>query len=247
MALKRVARHYDSDKKLLETYSIDTNFDPLDVRSSMYTTKVLTANDRHSSHAIEGVLKVHGILYRMIDPDEKEMSEHNIIFKDESYEDYITKVQNLKDQNRRWIFNIIDRTAETESVIYRDDDFVLMPDYTWDRKTNDKIHILAIACDREIMSIRDLKIKHLDMLERIKTQSLKQIEKIYGIPMNKLKLFMHYPPSTYLLHIHITHISKCDDKTSFERCHDLDTVIKNIKLDENYYHTDMRITDICTN
>lgn len=244
MASKQILRHYDPETKMLETYSINIDFDVAKIRENMCIKKVLTSNDRHFSYTIEGNMNLTGILYKIIDPDDREVKEQSFIFKDETFDEYLIKMQKLKEHNRKWIFNVIEGLAECENVIYKNDDFVLMPDYTWDKQGYDKIHILAIARNRSIMSIRDIGLKDLEMLERVKKESLKQIELRYGIQANKLKVFFHYPPSTYLLHIHIAHISKCDTKTSFDKCYDFDTVIRNIKMDANYYRGIMRITDV---
>lgn len=247
MTEKHIVRYYDDKNNVLETYNINMTLRADDVRKYMIPTKILTSNDRHSSHVIEGDVRLTGILYKMKDPDQKERTQQNMIFKIEKMEDYEKKIQTMNPINRRWIYNIIEGTAECDNLLFENDEFVLMPDYTWDQEFLDKIHILAIVRNRTLCSIRDLKLEHLDMLQRIKQESLRVIETTYHIPANKLKVFLHYPPSTYLLHIHITHISKCDNKTSFEHSHDLDTLIHNIKLDESYYRRDMRIVDVDDN
>jgi m7GpppX diphosphatase len=207
----------------------------------MKSIKTLSSNDRHTSEEVEGIIKMKGILYKILNPEIYE-TKTEYVFIHESYQDYIDKINKLNPSNYQWIYNIIDNNAEKDKVIYEDSNFVLIPDYTWDKVNLDQIHILAIIRDKSIRSIRDIKQSDLPLLDKIKTISLNEIEKKYMIKENKLKLFFHYPPSTYQLHIHITHISKTDIKTNFDRSHDFFQVVKNIELDAGYYKDTMRIT-----
>ena len=243
MAVNHKIKYYDSKNNILEIYSLDVNFDPLVLHQTMQHIKLLSSNDRHSSEVFEGNVNIKGVLYKITDPDIHE-TKSEYIFIHESFKDYIDKINRLNISNYKWIYNIIDDNSEKDKIIYEDNNFVLIPDYTWDMINLDKIHILAILRDKSIKSIRDIKQSDLIILNNIKTISLNEIEKKYMVKENKLKLFFHYPPSTYLLHIHITHISKTDDKTSFDRSHDFFQVVKNINLDENYYKNTMRITSI---
>ena len=85
-----------------------------------------------------------------------------------------------------------------KKIIHNNDDLLLIPDYTWNdhSKIND-MHALAIVKNKTLMCLRDIEPCHLDLLKRIKINSLDTIRSVYGLPDNKIKIFFHYPPSTY--------------------------------------------------
>lgn len=250
-----VTRYYDAEKNILETYRLDINVDIDDIKKNIKETKILTSNDRHIAVAVEGnvMVQLNGILFKVVNPDICDENEKEFVLKNETYEEYLIKINSLKDSNYRWIYNIIEGKSEVDKILYSNDDFILIPDYGFvhpkssiDKFDISKLHILAIVRDKTIMTIRDIKPEHIPMLESLKIKSIECIESLYNIKANKLKIFYHYYPSTYLLHVHFTHISKCDIKTSFDRCHDFDQVIKNIKLDPSYYRGDMKVGDFVT-
>jgi len=45
-----------------------------------------------------------------------------------------------------WVYNILDGTSEAESVIVRNDDFVLVPDFKWDQHNLRDLHCLGSYC-----------------------------------------------------------------------------------------------------
>jgi m7GpppX diphosphatase len=69
----------------------------------------------------------------------------------------------------------------------------------------------------------------------MKKITLEKIEEVYGLKEENLKMFFHYDPSTYHLHIHFVNTLYTDCGSSVEYSHDLDTVIFNLGLDNDYY------------
>ena len=57
----------------------------------------------------------------------------------------------------------------------------------------------------------------------------------YGIPKSKLRVYLHYQPSYYHLHVHFNHIKLDTPGFEADRAHILATVIKNIEMKEDYY------------
>jgi len=51
----------------------------------------------------------------------------------------------------------------------------------------------------------------------------------------ELRVFIHYQPSFYHLHVHFTHIKAEHGGFQAERAHMLSTVIENIRLVPDYY------------
>ena len=58
----------------------------------------------------------------------------------------------------------------------------------------------------------------------------------YGVPRDQLRVYIHYQPSYYHLHVHITRLSYAAPKTSVGQAHLLHDVISNIEtIDPGYY------------
>lgn len=139
----------------------------------------------------------------------------------------------------KWVENILDGKAEQESVLYNDSDqkngFLLLPDLKWDRKSLDSLYFSAIVQRRGIKSIRDLTAEHLPLLENIKRAGCKAIAEKFKVESKNLRIFFHYQPSYYHLHIHFVHLKAEPIGATIGQAHLLDDVIDNLRLDSNYY------------
>jgi len=153
----------------------------------------------------------------------------------ETYEEYLDVIMNRDIEKDRWIYNIIDGIAEQENIMYRDDFSITMPTYTWDAKNVERLHILCIPLDKQLRTIRELTKEHIPLLQNMKKTTLEKIEEVYGLKEDSLKIYFHYDPSTYHLHIHFVNIRYKDAGSSVEYSHDLDSVIFNLTLDSDYY------------
>jgi m7GpppX diphosphatase len=155
--------------------------------------------------------------------------------KKETYEEYIKSLELRDPKKDEWIYNIIDGTAEQDKIIYKDDQCIVIPTYIWDETNIEKMHVLCLPIDKTIRSIRSLEVNHIPLLEHMKKVSLKIIEEKYNLTSHDIKMFFHYEPSTYHLHIHFVNISYRDCGSSVEYSHELDSVIFNLSLDSDYY------------
>jgi len=153
----------------------------------------------------------------------------------ETHEEYLDVIMKRDIEKDRWIYNIIDGLAEQENIMYRDDFSISMPTYTWDAKNVERLHILCIPMDKQLRTIRELTKEHIPLLEHMKKTTLEKIEQVYGLKEGSLKIYFHYEPSTYHLHIHFVNIKYKDAGSSVEYSHDLDSVIFNLSLDSDYY------------
>lgn len=153
----------------------------------------------------------------------------------ETYKEYLDKLNERDKKKDKWIYNIIDGMAEIEKIIYRDNYIVIIPNYTWDEKDINYLHILAIPIDKSLRSIRDLNSTHIPMLEYYKKTTLQVIKEKYFIDEDKLKIFFHYTPSTYHLHIHFATIINKKCNSSIEYSHDFSNVIFNLSIKSDYY------------
>ena len=153
----------------------------------------------------------------------------------ESYDEYLEFINNYNFINEKWIYNIIDGIYEQDKILLRNDQFVIIPNYTWDSYYIDKLQVLTIVTDKSIRSIRDLDYSHVQLLKLMYSMTITTIKKTYNVDESELKSFLHYEPSTYLLHIHFVHINNIDFRSSIEYSHDINSVIFNLTLDSDYY------------
>jgi m7GpppX diphosphatase len=104
----------------------------------------------------------------------------------------------------------------------------------WDGQI-ENFYFLAIVHCKDLKSIRDLTGNHLKLLENLYDKSLEVIKQKYNINSNKLKIYFHYQPSFYHLHVHFSHIKYEVANVAAGRAHLLKNVIENIKLCPDYY------------
>jgi m7GpppX diphosphatase len=133
----------------------------------------------------------------------------------------------------------LDHKKESERIVYEDADdeegFILLPDIKWDGVSPNTLYLQAIVRTDKLKSLRDLTGAHRKMLENIREKSLEVIKGKYGLEAGKLRLFLHYQPSFYHLHIHVNHVANVNQAIEAERAHLLDHVIENLKLVPDYY------------
>lgn len=124
-------------------------------------------------------------------------------------------MQRCREEGRlNWVFNIIEGRKEQENVLYRSqesdkrDDYLLLPDLNWDRKTIGSMHLLALVERRDVWSVRDLKKKDVPWLLHLRSTLATTIPKLYpGVDVDLLKFYVHYQPTYYHFHIHIVHVN----------------------------------------
>ncbi|KAF1990856.1 scavenger mRNA decapping enzyme [Aulographum hederae CBS 113979] len=147
----------------------------------------------------------------------KKYSQQALRMVEETPEIYQTHVRPYMKQKREegrlnWVFNILDGKKEQENVIYReqqgsDAGFLILPDLNWDRKTLSSLHLLGLVERRDIWSLRDLRQEHISWLKHMRRQLLDVAGRLYPqIEEDQLKLYVHYQPTYYHFHIHVTHV-----------------------------------------
>ena len=245
-------KKHDKATNISEKYVISFGLDKKDSfdklrDSSIQNDDTVVENDNHYVVKISGTLPFFGTYYRETITDVKDY--HNTkqvkTFISETYEEYLAKKVSIEDKTLTWIYNIIEGKKESDRIIHDEQDFIIIPSFHWNQLSDplQDIHLMAIVKDKTLMSIRDLRQSHIPLLESIRTIGLNVIETKYGLTSNMVQITIHYPPSTFLLHVHFSHINAKHAGTSVNICYRLDDIIKNLGLCDTYYHGVMRIQD----
>ncbi|CAL8090109.1 unnamed protein product [Orchesella dallaii] len=141
--------------------------------------------------------------------------------------------------NIQWVFNILEHKKEEDRIVFEDPDsttgFILLPDLKWDGSTLENLYLCAIVHAKGIKSLRDLNTDHLPLLKNILEQGTAAIKKKYGLSRSKLRIYLHYQPSYYHLHVHFTSLNFNAPGIYTEKSHLLQTVISNIEGKSSYY------------
>nr|XP_012233109.1 PREDICTED: m7GpppX diphosphatase [Linepithema humile] len=159
---------------------------------------------------------------------------------DETYELYeqvtLPHIES-KSFSLEWVTNILEHKAEQETIIYEDCDndtgFVLVTDLKWDGQ-RDTLKLLALPFQK-IKSLRELDASHLPLLKNIRDAGIKAISEKFNVPASQLRIYLHYQPSYYYLHVHFCNLMFEAPGIYAEKAHLLSTVIRNLELMSDYY------------
>ena len=93
-------------------------------------------------------------------------------------------------------------------MIYENDDFMLSKDWKFDDGDLETLYCLALVKQKDLYTLRDLNKSHIPMLKNIRDESLKAIEEKFGVNRQSIRVFFHYTPTFYHLHVHFAHVKK---------------------------------------
>ncbi|KAM4827887.1 m7GpppX diphosphatase [Thomomys bottae] len=139
----------------------------------------------------------------------------------------------------QWVYNILDKKAEADRIVFENPDpsdgFVLIPDLKWNQQQLDDLYLIAICHRRGIKSLRDLTPEHLPLLRNILREGQEAILQRYQVKEDRLRVYLHYLPSYYHLHVHFTALGFEAPGSGVERAHLLAEVIENLECDPTHY------------
>jgi m7GpppX diphosphatase len=154
----------------------------------------------------------------------------------ESFDDYKQKIKLLPKSCFETIYNIVDGKKHRNKVIYNHKKFLIIPEEWWvDHKDSTSLQVLAIVKDKRLRTMRDLEQYDIPLLQDIQTIGSKIICDKYKLNPSDIVMFFHYPPSEYLLHVHIEHKSVYHNSKTLKRHISVTDVINNISSDSDYY------------
>ena len=194
--------------------------------------EIVLKNDIYEKY--KATAEVEGELIICNDINQMRLFEKKIIR--ETYNDYLKYIKYRDPRKDQWIYNIINGTSEEESILYRDELCIIIPTYMWDVNNVEKMHLLCLPTDTTLRSIRSLTSSHIPLLEHMKRTTLHIIKQKYNIDEDYIKMFFHYEPSTYHLHIHFVNVAHHDARSSVEYSHELNNVIFNLLICSDYYN-----------
>jgi len=213
--------------------NVNYKFIPHKVDNIEKTMKVKKTMENDIYEKYEATAIVDGEL--IICKDASSMKQRVKKLVQEDYETYLQTLEKRDPKKDIWIYNILDGISEQESVLYRDDNCVVFINYFWDGKDIDKLQLLCMPTNKNLRSIRSLDTSHLLLLEHMKTVTLNVIREKYSLETGDIKMYFHYEPSTYHLHIHFVNIIANQLHSSVEYSHELNNVMFNLKMMSDYY------------
>lgn len=161
---------------------------------------------------------------------------------EETAQDYRTVTLPHLEQEQlslEWLYNVLEHRKEQDRIVFEDPSdetgFILLPDLKWDGKTLEQLYLLALVRPRGIKSLRDLTSEHLPLLRNIKKRGTEAIRERYGIEADRLRVYLHYQPTFYHLHVHFTFLQHDPPGIQCEKSHLLAAVISNLELVPDYY------------
>jgi len=164
--------------------------------------------------------------------------------------------QEVRRPSKQWIAHIIAGMQESDQVILRTDEFLLLPDTErvnryWRNQSLTKpgrastagkaavakapLNWLAIAQDFGLRTLRDLRGCHIPMLKRMLEGCMAAVEKHTSLPRGQVMAYVHYPPSVYQLHVHFSYPYGQYCHRDAYRMHSLEGIINNLEIDQGYY------------
>lgn len=168
--------------------------------------------------------------------DIRRMSKKNFIVVNETPEMYQKMFDKWisKEIPVEWIHNILNAKSEKENVLLQEKDFILTKDLKWNGK-KDSMYLLVIFRDESLYSIRSLTDEHLNLLKKTKKIVIDYCFKNFGYSESELKMYFHYHPSYWHLHLHVQYVGSMIGKDSCFYAEKLDDVIYNLELTGDYY------------
>lgn len=146
-------------------------------------------------------------------------------------------LDHLKDH--AWVYNILEGRAEQDRVLCsepgEDKGFVLAADLKWDMTTKANLYCLAIVQRRDLHSVRDLTAEHVPLLRDLRDTCLGALQKRFGVPSSLIRVYLHYQPAYYHLHVHFAHLRYMAGAPVIGKSLALNDVIQNLEICGEYY------------
>ena len=156
----------------------------------------------------------------------------------EDYKNITLSYVKEKAVSLQWVYNVLEGKSEVDRVIHHDKDpingFLLAMDLKWSGSEIDSLYLQAIVNRRDILSVRSLTAEHLPLLKNIRDSVYSVVEKKYGLKPSQVKMYFHYQPSYFHLHVHVINL-KYEAPASGMTSIPLEEVISNLEIWPDFY------------
>jgi len=149
----------------------------------------------------------------------------------ETYQQYLERAHKRNPIKDMWIYELL-KADKHEEILHSDNQFVLIKP----TKSTDA-HLLGFVRDISIRTMRELDERHIPLLEHIYEEGCLYFKEKYNVSKDKLKVYVHYPPTTWVLHIHFTPIDNNEASSSVEYTYSLSEIINILRIKGDYYQT----------
>ena len=236
---------------VLEQIALPTQPEPLQSLLQSLQFSVQFHNDRYwkLTGSIAGTSPLLGVDVRVTCPasaadlDKERERDHFIIR--ETRDAYARVVGPFIDSvpaaRTQWLLNILEGRSEQDRVLHADADFMLLPDFKWDQRSERQLYCQAIVRGgggvdgaEPLRSLRELRAVHAPLLRRLRRAAFAEITRRYGVSAAHIFAYIHYQPSFYHLHVHFVHLALAGEggrvSNACHRAHLLDTVIDHLEM-----------------
>ncbi|RHZ79401.1 hypothetical protein Glove_146g46 [Diversispora epigaea] len=158
-------------------------------------------------------------------------------------------IESIPKSRIQWVYNILSKKSESEKILLEvegeEKGFLLFPDMKWDKKTIESLYLQALVYRNDIRSLRDLNGSHLPLLKNLRQQIHEFVPQKYpNVGADELRLFVHYQPSYYHFHVHVTHLRNdiIVGGISIAKAFLLDDIIENLEVFAKDYYERCTLT-----
>ena len=163
---------------------------------------------------------------------------HLIVETPKLYKEVTEKyIASIPIETNKWIDNIFDGISESDRVLFKNDEWLIVKDYKQGEGKIDGFHFLAIAKDKSLRTLRDLTPAQIPLLQHIAQQGKKSVSELLKIPPSRIRVYFHYWPSFYQLHVHFNDSADRGIGVETERAHLIEEVLNNLKSNAKYYES----------
>jgi len=136
---------------------------------------------------------------------------------------------NRTHEKQRWIFDLIaGHDSPKEEIFKNSTDWMLVRGNSY---TPPDVRYLVIFKDLRLHTIRDLRQVHLKMLDDMRKAVLQFLKKKHADNYTDFRLYFHYLPSVFQLHLHVCGVAAADSsRTQMLAC-----VMRNIQRNDTWY------------
>lgn len=129
-------------------------------------------------------------------------------------------INSFPESDNDWVKDLLYSKGDLkgEEILYKENteemEFIITQSPDFDPSNISSFKLLVLTYNEKLRSIRDLRGEHIPLLKLIKKKTEEIVEEKYHIKKNQIRFYIHYFPSFWYFHIHIS-IYSCLDGIIF--------------------------------